>query len=260
MVNGASATTSTTASAGTSAVASSAAERMYPQSKVEEIVQERLGRERRRLQAEIDEIKNQMPSKEQKEEYERLKKEEAEREQKDAKTVEDVKELLAKQSEKYEQQLAAKDAAFEREKAELKGQLVRHNIDSKLRQLALDAGTLPEKVDQVVLLLKNPEATGYKVSLNDEGGMEFETADGKTALDKKGALVIPQTYVEQFLDDNKHLLRADVRDGGAGISGVESGKGVGKPQLKPEQAQVARAAGLDPAKVAEHQKEHLKKK
>jgi hypothetical protein len=172
--------------------------------------------------------------------------------------VEDVKKLLAEQQQKYEKQLKDERDLAAKKEGDLKTKLVKQNIDNKLRRLALESGTLAEKVDQVILLLKNSEVTGYVVSLNDAGEIEFQKPDGTTALDDKGALMTPENYVAQFLAGNKHFLRAEARDGGAGFIGGDITKRGGKRQLKPSQIKAAVQAGLDPAKVEEHQQDHIK--
>lgn len=262
MPNGTSATAGGSGSAGVSAVASGTAGRTHTDEDVQRMVKERLSRQAQSLarkhEAELAELQGKVLSEEERKVFEQLRKEAEERKKQQLKDKGDFDKYVQEQHEKHEKQLTEEREKAAKEKAELKSQLVRYNIDSKLRQLASEAGTLPEKVDQVVRLLKTAEETGFKLTLNDKGEIEFEPVTGGEALDKDGAPLTPDRYVQRFLDNNKHFLRADMRDGGAGISDTDTTTRGAKARLNPFQVKAAKAAGLKVEDVEKHQPKHIK--
>jgi len=130
-----------------------------------------------------------------------------------------------------ERQHKAQMEAMQKDAGDWRSRFEDRAINSELLSAANKGNAV--NADQVASLLRT------SVRLSDDGAVEVVGSDGKVSLDDKGNALSVSGYVESFLSDNAHFVRAS--GGGTGSAG---GMGAGKASGESMTGTQKIAAGL----------------
>jgi ribosomal protein L16 Arg81 hydroxylase len=169
-------------------------EKMFTQSDVERLIEQRLGRERKKYEKQLDGI-----------------------------DLNEAKQLL-QEKEAAELERAKEKGEFEKvlqQLAEKKDQQI-NALNSKLHEIQVDGSLLKAasknnavQPEQVVQLLKN------NVKLSEDGSVEVLDSTGSIRYADNGTQMTPEDLVSEFLTANPHFVRATA--GGTGSQGAAGG-------------------------------------
>lgn len=182
------------------------APRTFTQAELDEILEERLARERSKISQKYKGIDP--------EDYERLKREETERKRKEAEEEKNYQAAIKS----IEDGFAAKEKAWQEEREGLFGELRTERISNKL--IAAAAAANAYDPSQIAKLLND------RVRLGDDRRPQVLDERGEPAF-KEGKPLTVEQLVSDYLDRNPHLVKSS-GTGGAGAGGGNSTSSEGK--------------------------------
>jgi hypothetical protein len=192
--------------------------RTFTQAELDEIIEERLGRERTKISTKYKGVDP--------DDYERLKREDAERRRKEAEEEKNYQAALKSQEESY----AQKEKTWKEERESLLGEVKTERIHNRLLNAASKSNAYDP--NQVAKLLSD------RVKLGDDR-QPITLSDGGEPAYKDGKPLTVDQLVSDYLDRNPHLVKASGTTG-AGANGGSSTSGEGQ-RTKGEKPELTKA-------------------